>query len=278
MKSFMPLLPIALEAVEVAGELVRSRPPGKVTAKGDRDMASELDFAVERAVRAFLEQKTPSIGFLGEEEGPTGSDVEPLWTLDPIDGTANFIHSIPLSGISLGLMHHGRPVLGVIDLPFLGSRYSAVEQNGAFVGQRRLRASRATKLRDAIIAVGDYDVGPNAKANNRLQLAITEQLAARALRVRMLGSAAIDLAWVAEGRLDASIALSNTAWDMAAGVILAREAGAQVVDQDGTSYSSESTATIAVAPGLLQEVIDVMRQAGGVPVDTGQQAGTNRRR
>jgi myo-inositol-1(or 4)-monophosphatase len=278
MKSFMPLLPIALEAVEVGGELIRSRPPGKVTAKGDRDMASELDFAVERAVRAFLEKKTPSIGFLGEEEGPTGSDVEPLWTLDPIDGTANFVHSIPLSGISLGLMHEGRPVLGVIDLPFLGSRYSAVERHGAFVGQRRLRASGATKLRDAIIAVGDYDVGPDAEANNRLQLAITEQLAARALRVRMLGSAAIDLAWVAEGRLDASIALSNTPWDMAAGVILAREAGAQVVDRNGTSYSPESTATIAVAPELLQEVIDVMRQAGAVSAETGQQVGSNRPR
>ena len=90
-------------------------------------------------------------------------------------------------------MHDGRPVLGVIDLPLLGSRYSAVEGHGAFVGQRRLRVSRATKLRDAIVAVGDYDVGPDAEANNRLQLAITEQLAARALRVRMLGSAAIDL-------------------------------------------------------------------------------------
>ena len=264
MKPPLSLLPIALEAVDVANELVRSRPPGAVTSKGDRDMATEVDLAVERTVRSFLEKKTPTIGFLGEEEGPTGSQDEPLWTLDPVDGTANFAHGLPLCGISLGLIHNGRPVLGVIDLPFLGSRYSAVERHGAFVDQRRLHARHTTKLQDAIIAVGDYAVGPDATANNRLQLAITEQLAARALRVRMLGSAAIDLAWVAEGRLDASIALSNTPWDMAAGVILAREAGARVVDKDSSPHTFESAATVAAGPQLLDEITDLLRQ-----VDTG---------
>jgi len=276
MKTPMSLLPIALEAVDVASELVRSRPPGALTAKGDRDMASEVDFAVERAVRAFLDERTPAIGFLGEEEGPTGSQAEPLWTLDPVDGTANLIHGVPLCGISLGLIHEGRPVLGVIDLPFLGSRYSAVEQHGAFVGRRRLHASQTTNLRDAIVTIGDYAVGPHAQDTNRLQLAVTEQLAARALRVRMLGSAAIDLAWVAEGRLDASITLANNPWDMAAGVILAREAGALVVDKDGSPHTFDSPATVAVGPLLLDEITDLIRHASSRTVAVAVRMGSRR--
>jgi hypothetical protein len=113
------LLPVAVDAVALASDLVRTRMPGLLTAKGDRDMSTEVDYAVERAVRDFLHDKTPDIAFLGEEEGATGAPgAELLWALDPIDGTANFVHGIPLCGISLGLVHRNRPVVGVIDLPF----------------------------------------------------------------------------------------------------------------------------------------------------------------
>jgi len=222
-------------------------------------MASEVDLAVERAVRAFLHEKTPDIGFLGEEEGEFDGDTEPVWTLDPIDGTANLIHGVPLCAVSLGLIHQGRPVLGVIDLAFLGQRYSAVESEGAYVDGLSLRVSQTAGLRDAIVAIGDYAVGPDAGYRNRLRLAVTERLAARVLRVRMLGSAAIDLAWVAEGRLDASITLVNNPWDMAAGVIVAREAGAEVVDRDGTQYTYDSGATIAATPALLGEILGLVQ-------------------
>jgi len=224
-----------------------------------------MDFIVERAVRDFLHKQTPTIAFLGEEEGPEDNGAESLWVLDPVDGTANLVHGVPLCGISLGLLQEGRPVLGVIDLPFLGSRYWAVEHQGAFVDGRRLQASQTANLRDAIVAIGDYDVGPNARDNNPLQLAVTERLAAEALRVRMLGSAAIDLAWTAEGRLDVSIALANKPWDVSAGVILAREAGAHVVDRDGSPHTLDSAATIAVAPQLLDVVIELVRRLDTEP-------------
>jgi myo-inositol-1(or 4)-monophosphatase len=253
------LLPIAFDAMDIASELVRTRSPGVLTSKGDRDMVSEVDLAVERAIRAFLYEKTPNIGFLGEEEGATGGETEPLWTLDPVDGTANLVHGVPLCAVSLGLIHQRRPVLGVIDLPFLGSRYSAVEDQGAYCDGRKLRTSETSSLRDAIVSIGDYAVGSDAERRNRLRLAVTAQLAARALRVRMLGSAAIDLAWLAEGRLDASITFVNNPWDMTAGVILAREAGAQVIDRDGSQYTFDSTATIAVAPSLLDEITDLIQ-------------------
>jgi myo-inositol-1(or 4)-monophosphatase len=254
------LVPVALEAVALAGDLIRSRRPGTLTAKGDRDMASELDFAVERAVRARLRLRTPEVAVLGEEEGVTGRyDGDLLWALDPIDGTANFVHGMPLAGVSLGLLRGDRPVLGAIDLPFLGARYWAVEHAGAYEGDRRIFASRTGGLREAIVAIGDYAVGAGAEERNTPRLALTERLAGRVQRVRMLGSAAIDLAWVAEGKLDACVTLSNNPWDTAAGVVIAREAGAVVIDLDGSDHTAASAATIAVAPRVAGELLDLVQ-------------------
>ncbi|MFD0689020.1 inositol monophosphatase family protein [Actinomadura fibrosa] len=249
------LLPVALKAAEIASDLVRTRVPGLLTAKGDRDMASEVDYAVERAVRDYLKERTPDIAILGEEEGITGDTTgDLLWAIDPVDGTANFVRSIPLCGFSLGLIQKGRPVVGVIDLPFLGTRYHAAQHTGAYVGDRRIQSSATTELKDAIVAIGDYAVGEGAAAKNRLRIALTERLAANVQRVRMLGSVAIDLAWVAEGKLDASITLSNKPWDTAAGVVIAREAGAKVTDQDGTAHTFTSTATVATAAAVAEDI------------------------
>ncbi|MEV5750891.1 inositol monophosphatase family protein [Actinoallomurus sp. NPDC052308] len=249
------LLPVALDAATIAADLIRSRAPGLLTAKGDRDMATDLDYAVERAVRAYLRDRTPGVPILGEEEGVTGDGGgDLLWALDPIDGTANFVHGVPLCGVSLGLLQSGRAVLGVIDLPFLDARYSAAEHAGAHLGERRIRASTTGRLRDAIVAIGDYAVGTDAEEKNRLRLALTAALAAEVQRVRMLGSSAIDLAWVAEGRLDISLSMSNKPWDTAAGVAIAREAGAVVVDQDGSEHTADSAATIAAAPGVAEQI------------------------
>ncbi len=259
--SFGDLLPIAQDAVAAASVLMRSRVPGPLVAKGDRDMATELDYAIERAVRARLRERTPDVPVLGEEEGLTGDrGGDLLWTLDPVDGTANLVHDVPLCGVSLGLIHNGRAVLGVVELPFLGVRYSAAEHAGAYAGERRIRARASGGLREAVVAVGDYAVGAKAADKNRLRLALTARLAAEAQRIRMLGSAAIDLAWVAEGRLDASVTLSNKPWDTAAGVVIAREAGAVVVDQDGTDHTLRSAATIAAAPGVAPELVALVRR------------------
>ncbi|WP_342787302.1 inositol monophosphatase family protein [Actinomadura syzygii] len=256
------LLPVALKAAEIASDLVRTRVPGLLTAKGDRDMASEVDYAVERAVRDSLKERTPDIAILGEEEGITGDTTgELLWAIDPVDGTANFIRNIPLCGFSIGLIQRGRPVVGVIDLPFLGTRYHAAQHIGAYLGDRRIQASMTTNLRDAIVAIGDYAVGEGAEAKNRQRFALTERLAANVQRIRMLGSAAIDLAWVAEGKLDASITLSNKPWDMAAGVIIAREAGAVVTDQDGTDHAYDSAATIGAAPTVSPAISALLSDA-----------------
>lgn len=261
MTSPQALLPTAVQATMIASELIRTRQPGALTAKGDRDYASDADYAVERAVRSFLAKATPSIGFLGEEEGTSGNAGNLLWALDPIDGTVNFAREMPLCAVSLALICETRPVLGVINLPFLGDQYTAMEGRGSYCGSHRLAVSSVFTLNDAVISIGDYAVGEAAEAKNAARLAVTNELARTALRVRMFGSAAIDLAWLAAGKTHAVITLSNKPWDMAAGVLLAREAGAKVVDVDGTEHSTQSRATIATVPGLLPAVLEMVQTA-----------------
>ncbi|MGW3351494.1 inositol monophosphatase family protein [Nonomuraea rubra] len=255
-----PLLPIAGQAASIAAEIVRTKAPGVVTAKGDRDMATEVDYAVEHAVREFLSRETPEIGFLGEEEGVSRLGDSLMWALDPVDGTANFLHGIPFCGVSLGLVDRDTPTLGVIDLPFLNLRYSAAEGAGAVVNGSEIRVSDARELQSAIVAIGDYAVGENADERNRPRLALTQELAARVQRIRMFGSAAIDLAWVAHGRIDATIMLSNNPWDTAAGVIIAREAGATVIDLDGSPHSMTAQATIAASPKLVVDLVELIAE------------------
>lgn len=255
------LLSIAHEAIDTASELVRTSPPGHLTPKGDRDYASEVDYAVERKVRTLLRSRTPGITFVGEEENAKPDDIAEWWTLDPIDGTVNFAHDLPLCAVSLALVRDNRPVLGVIDLPYLGARYWAAETEGAYRDRSPLQVRDVDHLDDAVLAIGDYAVGPGANEKNKARLNLTQLLAGRALRVRMLGSAAIDLAWLAEGKVDASVTLSNRSWDVAAGVILAREAGATVVDHDGTTHTTDSSATIATSPGIRDELIALLAVA-----------------
>jgi myo-inositol-1(or 4)-monophosphatase len=261
------LLHIALGAVERAASIVRQRRPGVIVEKADRDLVSETDLSVERAVRAFLRERTPDIGFVGEEEGigggSNGSDL--VWTLDPIDGTSNYVRGLPLCAISLALVDGTSTVLGVIDLPFLDSRYRTVVGRGAYLGDTRLRTSRTRDLREAIVAVGDYATGNDAAAKNRDRLGLTQELALRAQRIRMLGTAALDLAWLAEGKLDAAVMLSNKPWDTLAGVLLAREAGAFVYGRSGESHDADSTATVACANEQLATEIVALITSLGLP-------------
>jgi myo-inositol-1(or 4)-monophosphatase len=254
------LLPVAFQAAEIAADLMRTRRPASLTEKHDRDLVSDVDLAIERQIRAHLADATPGIGFLGEEEGRSGSHTSGwLWTLDPIDGTSNYAHGIPLCAASLALLHDGRPVLAVIDAPFLGQRYHAVEGHGAYASDTRLSVSATGQLRDAIIAVGDYATGPSAGHKNEQRLAVTVHLTPRVHRIRMLGTAALDLAWVAAGQLDASITLANDPWDTAAGVLLVREAGGTVVDTDGNNHAFDSAATIAGPHTLISQLLPLLQ-------------------
>ncbi|MCX5079097.1 inositol monophosphatase [Streptomyces sp. NBC_00513] len=221
-------------------------------------MVTNVDLATEHEARATLLNAAPGIGFVGEEEGgDAGADT--YWIIDPVDGTANFIRGLPLCGISLALVHHGVSILGVIHLPLIGRRYWAAQGMGAYRDGRRISAAATSTLPEAMIAVGDYGTGPDGPERNRVALAIHAYLAEQAQRVRMLGSAAVDLALVADGTLDATITLGNHDWDMAAGVVLAREAGAIVMDTDGSPHTPASLTTIATTPGLRDALLDILK-------------------
>jgi myo-inositol-1(or 4)-monophosphatase len=261
--TYEELLPVALDAVDLAVDALRhAHGYGRLKPKGDRDYASELDVDVERLLREHLRSATPHISFFGEEEGSRGHETDLQWILDPIDGTVNFVHGLPLYAVSLALVSEQQPVLGVIDLPAFGIRFRATRGGGAFCGDELMPVpSPPANLASAIVAIGDYAVGDQAEEKNRARLSVTTRLAATALRVRMLGSAAIDLAWLADARLDATVTLSNNSWDMPAGVVIARETGHTVVDANGTDYNLRSLATIAAHPDILPEVLKIVQAA-----------------
>lgn len=264
MSEHAALLDVAREAVAKATEIVRSRPTFSVSAKGDRDLVTDVDTAVEDALRAFLTAETPEIGVLGEERGRSGDGGGRWWALDPIDGTANFARGIPLCGISLALVDGEHSTVAAIALPYLGVTYTAARGEGAFANGERVGASAATQMSDAMIAVGDFAIGRLAQEKNETRLRLLSDLGARAQKIRMLGTAAIDLAWVADGKLDAALILSNNPWDTMAGVLLVREAGGAVVDRDGSEHTVGSSSTIAVGAGLRKEIVDALDRAYGV--------------
>jgi myo-inositol-1(or 4)-monophosphatase len=178
--------------------------------------------------------------------------------LDPVDGTSNFAHGIPLCAVSLALIRGGEPVVAAIEAPFLNLQYHAAKGLGAFCNGGRIRVGERGELRRAIVSIGDYAVGEGAEEKNRTRIALTRRLAERVERVRMWGTAALDLVWVAEGRTDATIILSNDPWDTAAGVLIAREAGARVVDAKGDRHDVYSKETIAAGPQLIDEILGLV--------------------
>ncbi len=254
-------LDIAETAIDHAGDLVRTRSPGQLRVKGDRDLASEVDLAVERSVRAYLQQKTPDVGFLGEEEGSRGPVSGLRWVLDPIDGTVNFLHGYPLCAVAIALIDGESTLAAVIELPFLGQRYTALLGRGSFADGRRLSGSSTTELGQSLVAVDQYTFGPESGNVNSRRHALIAKLASRVQRIRMIGASAIDLAWTAEGRLDACIMLGNKPWDTAAGILIAREAGVRVLDFSGFEHSPRSPSVIAVTPNLEKPIMTVLRSA-----------------
>ena len=260
-------LPDLLEverAVELGSRILRQGRShvGALVAKGDRDFATAVDLQIEAAVKAALVAVAPGVPFLGEESGGDAIGSGPIWVLDPVDGTVNFARGSPLCGVSLAFLEEGRPRMAIVDLPFLGERYVAVEGAGAFRNGRPVRCRAAGRLGQAIVGLSDFSVGRDAPVENPVHLALLAELSHRALRVRLHGSEAVDLAWTASGRLGATIMLSNLPWDVSGGVLVVREAGGVVFDLDGSTHSPWARWTIASSPDLRDPLLELI---GSVP-------------
>jgi myo-inositol-1(or 4)-monophosphatase len=265
-------LTVAMRAISLAGQYTVSHQPTHISTKGDRDVVTNVDLAVEHLIRDLLRDWDSVVGFVGEEQEASG-DEDTYWVLDPIDGTINLIHGSPLCAIALALVHEHQPVLGITAVPFLDRCYWAVAGEGAYRDGEPIEVSSTPVLDEAVIGLCDYGSGPDAATRDRLCTDLDQRLTAQAQGVRRLGSTALDLIWVADGTLDASILFGNRTWDTASGAIIAREAGALVLDADGGPHSTRSLCTLATTPALAEALVPMMEVARNTTYWP-QQAGT----
>ena len=217
--------------------------------KGVIDLVTEFDKRSEEVVLSSIQQKFPDHAILAEESGHNNTVSEYQWVIDPLDGTTNFAHGIPIFSVSIGLLKNNSPVVGVAYDPFRNEMFSAEKGHGAFLNNHPIHVSSQTDLGHAVISTGfPYDLRTNPRNN----LAQFVQFQLRTQAVRHLGSAALDCAWTAMGRLDGYWEFGIKPWDVGAGALIVREAGGCVtsVDGDENFLSSES---ILVSNSLLHE-------------------------
>src|SRR6266478_5122729 len=213
----------------------------------------------EEILRDELEHARPGYGFLGEEGGAReGSDKTHRWIVDPLDGTLNFLHGIPHFAISIGLEREGTIVAGVIYNPATDELYTAERGKGAFLNDRRLRVAARQRLVDSVVACGLPHGARGDLAPFRKEFAVVQEKVAG---LRRFGAAALDLAWVAAGRLDAYWERNLSPWDMAAGLVLVREAGGFVTDLDGGNAMLAKGHIVAGNEALQRDLLALLRDA-----------------
>jgi len=229
------LLNVMVQAAMKAGRSL-SRDFGEVqnlqvSMKGPGDYVSQADRKAEDIIFAELSKARPGYGFLMEERGAVaGDDDQHRWIVDPLDGTTNFLHAIPIFSVSIALERQGQLVAAVVYNPAMDELYTAERGGGAFMNDRRLRVAARTKLSDTVIGCGVPHLGRGHHGNFLVEL---RNDMAEVSGVRRLGSAALDLAYVAAGRMDGFWERGLSPWDIAAGILLIREAGGFVSDIGG---------------------------------------------
>lgn len=203
----------------------------QVSMKGPGDFVSQADKRAEEIIHTELSRSRPDYSFLMEESGEVvGSDSQHRFIVDPLDGTTNFLHGIPIFAVSIGLERQGQIVAGVIYNPAMDELYTAERGGGAFLNDRRLRVGARRKLADCVIGTGIPHLGRGHHGNFLIEM---RHVMGEVAGVRRMGAAALDLAYVAAGRLDGFWETGLQPWDMAAGILMIREAGGFVSDGDG---------------------------------------------
>ncbi len=215
----------------------------QVSLKGPGDYVSQADRKAEDIIFAELAKARPGYGFLMEERGAvSGDDDQHRWIVDPLDGTTNFLHGIPFFSISIALERQGQLVAAVVYNPAMDELYTAERGGGAFMNDRRLRVAARTKLSDAVIGCGVPHLGRGHHGNFLVEL---RNVMGEVAGIRRMGSAALDLAYVAAGRMDGYWETNLSAWDIAAGVLLVREAGGFASEPNGGQDMLESGNVVA---------------------------------
>lgn len=229
--------------------------------KKGNDFATEVDLALERQLVAELEAAT-GIGVHGEEFGGADLDAPLLWVVDPIDGTFNYAAGSPMASILLALLRHGEPVAGLTWLPFTGQRYSAVVGGPLLCDGVARPAVTSLPLTDCVVGVGSLSVMGRGRYPGLWRLAVFAELSRVCSKIRMHGSIGVDMAYVADGILGATIYFGGLLWDHAAGVALVRAAGGIVTDLAGREWTPDSRGILAAAPGTHTEMLDLLGRVG----------------
>jgi len=259
-KALQALLNIAVRAARRAGDVIIRHVDHvhklTVTAKSRNDFVSEVDRMAEAEIIQTIREFYPDHAFLAEESGSQGES-ENVWIIDPLDGTTNFLHGFPMFSVSIALQTKGRLEHGVIYDPMRQELFTASRGDGAQLDGRKIRVTNRKNLEGALIGTGfPY------RANRRFMqeyIGMFRAIAENTVGIRRAGSAALDLAYVAAGRLDGFWELGLGPWDMAAGTLLVREAGGHVTDLDGDDTFLESGNIVAAPSKLLTSILAELR-------------------
>jgi myo-inositol-1(or 4)-monophosphatase len=232
----------------------------QVSLKGPANFVSAADRRAEETLKEELLRARPGYGFLGEEGGAhEGDDKTHRWIVDPLDGTTNFLHGLPQFAISIALEREGAIVAGLVYNPVTDEMFTAEKGKGAFLNEQRIRVAARRRLSDAVVGC---DLPHRGRVENELsykELAAVQNESVAALR--HFGAAALDLAFVAAGRLDLYWEHNLHPWDVAAGIILVREAGGYVTDTDGGEDIFDKGGIVAGNEILHRELLRVLKEA-----------------
>jgi myo-inositol-1(or 4)-monophosphatase len=252
-------------ALRAAAVLDHWRHRFRVSEKGRYDLVTDADLASQRTIQEYLLGRFPGHGFLGEEEDAAksrpGVGAPPTWIIDPIDGTTNYVHDCPFYCVSIGLEVAGELVVGVVYDPRQREMFAAARGAGAWLNDQRLRPSGVDRLDHALLATG---FPPDLRGQEKT-LAWWHCLSLKTQSLRRTGSTALNLSYVAAGRFDGYWAFDNHVWDVAAAMVILREAGGQVTNIDGTPYDPYTPDGLATN-GLLHPVLVELFRAG-IPGD-----------
>jgi myo-inositol-1(or 4)-monophosphatase len=216
----------------------------QVSVKGPGNYVTAADKRCEKIIREELEKARPGYSFLMEESGSVaGSDADHRWIIDPIDGTTNFIHSIPFFALTVALERKGDLLAGVTYNPISDELFTAERGQGAFLNNRRLRVAARKTLADIVVAWGIPNIGDEDR-HGLFQREVA-QIQPKVAAIRQLGSAALELAYVAAGRIDVMQGRGLNPWDNAAGILMVREAGGVTMSAEGEKHPFETGSILA---------------------------------
>lgn len=255
-----PILNVMVNAAEKAARTMK-RDFGEVenlqvSRKGTSDFVTATDTKTEKVLKYELEKARPGFGFLMEESGVTpGEDPNRTWIIDPIDGTTNFIHGIPHFSISIALQEYGELVAALVYNPIFDEMFVAEKGQGATLNNRRLRVSSRTTMADCVISTGIPHLG---RGDHDSYLPQLKTIMGQCAGIRRFGSAALDLAYVSAGRFDGFWETGLQTWDVAAGVLLVREAGGYVTGFDGKADALSGQTVLAANPRLHKSLSDTL--------------------